>query len=97
MVKKFYPVVTLAIVALIAACFNGLSEAQEHNNSGVEHSDNGLMEKAISEYDQAIRLDSDLAEAYLNRANAYVELGLHERANQDYTEVIRLDPRDIYV
>ena len=52
------------------------------------------MKEAISEYANAIRLDSDLAFSYYNRGTPYFNLGQHQRAIEDYDEDIRLDPED---
>lgn len=52
----------------------------------------GQFNKAIADYDEAIRLDSEHVDAYNNRANVYCELGQYERAIDDFNEAIRLDP-----
>ena len=49
-------------------------------------------EEAIGDYDRAIRLDLDLAAAYLARCHAKSALGLHEQAVEDYDQLVRLDP-----
>ena len=69
-----------------------LGQAATHYNAGLELHSQGRIEEAIAEYDQAIRLDSALGLAYLNRAGAYGQLGQHQRAIQDYDGAIRLDP-----
>jgi tetratricopeptide (TPR) repeat protein len=45
------------------------------------------------EFDEAIRLNPQGADAYYNRGQAYDYLGQYERAIQDYDEAIRLDPQ----
>lgn len=47
---------------------------------------------AIADYDEAIRLNPELAEAFNNRGNAKDELGDHAGAIADYDEAIRLKP-----
>ena len=49
---------------------------------------------AIADYDEAIRLNPELAEAFNNRGNAKDELGDHAGAIADYDEAIRLKPDD---
>ena len=44
------------------------------------------------DYDEAIRLNPDLAEIYYNRGNSKSGLGRHEEAIADYDEAIRLNP-----
>ena len=50
--------------------------------------------EAIANYDEAIRLDPDDAEAYFNRGVAYDNLGQIDLAIQDYSKAIDLDPED---
>ena len=52
------------------------------------------IERAIEEYDEAIRLNPNDAIAYKNRGTAYRNLGQFERAIEDYAEAIRLNPND---
>ena len=52
----------------------------------------GHFEGAISDYDQAIRLDPEYANAYNNRGNAKSDLGKHFEAISDYDQAIRLAP-----
>ena len=49
-------------------------------------------DKAIADYNEAIRLKPDFAEAYNARGNAYDEKGDHDKAIADYNEAIRLKP-----
>ena len=49
-------------------------------------------EEAIADYDEAIRLKPDYAQAYYNRGNAKGRLERHEEAIADYDEAIRLKP-----
>jgi len=47
---------------------------------------------AIADYDRAIELRPDYAEAYNNRGNAYAHKGDHDRAIADYDRAIQLQP-----
>ena len=49
-------------------------------------------ERAIEDFDEAIRLNPEDADAYYNRGVAYGDLGQYEREIQDYDEAIRLNP-----
>ncbi len=49
-------------------------------------------DRAIRDYDQAIRLSSDYAFAFNNRGNAYKTMGEYDRAITDYDQAIRLKP-----
>ena len=69
------------------------SEAEERNANGVALGEQARWEEAISEFDEAIRLDPRYAPAYLYRGGSYFSLGQFERAIQDYDEAVRLNPR----
>ncbi len=49
-------------------------------------------DRAIRDYDQAIRLKPDYANAFNNRGNAYADKGEYDRAISDYDQAIRLKP-----
>jgi Flp pilus assembly protein TadD len=50
----------------------------------------GNFEKAISDYNEAIRLDPKSALAYVGRGNAYTKKGNLNAANSDYATAKRL-------
>ena len=50
-------------------------------------------QRAIQDYDEAIRLDPEVASFYTIRAAAYYSLDQYQRAIQDYDEAIRLNPQ----
>ena len=77
---------------MLASC-GGLTPAATHSNAGVALHEDGRYERAISEYDEAIRSDPEFALAYYNRGVAYTSLQEFERAIADYDESIRLDPQ----
>ena len=52
----------------------------------------GQYDRAIQDYDQAIRLNPNWAEAFNNRGRAYSDKGQHDRAIQDLDQAIRLNP-----
>ena len=63
--------------------------------SGLAHIDpDGELELAIADFSEAIRLDPECVEAYVERGRAYAgtELQEYDRAIADFTEAIRLDP-----
>ena len=51
----------------------------------------GRHEEAIADYDTAIRLNPDYAEAYNNHGNAKSALGRHEEAITDYDTAIGIN------
>jgi tetratricopeptide (TPR) repeat protein len=54
----------------------------------------GEYQRAIQNYNEAIRLNPQYAQAYGNKGVAYGLLGQHELKVQDYDEAIRLDPQE---
>jgi tetratricopeptide (TPR) repeat protein len=56
--------------------------------------ENGKYKEAITNYTQAIRLDSSFAEAFRYRATAYCYLKSYNEALADFDRAIKLDPED---
>ena len=66
-------------------------QAVDAYNRGVDHFNQGELDKAIADFTEAIRLNPKLAGAYFNRGFAYVNKGELNQAVGDWTEAIRLD------
>jgi tetratricopeptide (TPR) repeat protein len=66
--------------------------ASEHLNRGADYADQGQLDQAIAEYQEAIRLDPDYAEAHYNLGLAYHKQGKLDDAIAEYKEAIRIDP-----
>ncbi|MGI0480888.1 tetratricopeptide repeat protein [Geminocystis sp. CENA526] len=67
-------------------------EIDKYIIEGLIYSELKNHEKAISEYDQAIKLDPNNTLTYIARGVSYGELGEYDKAISDYTKVISLDP-----
>ena len=89
----FVVVLVLVLTLSLFAC-GSQSGAEEHFSAGEQLQDQEHWEEAIAEYDEAIRLNPQNADAYSNRGFAYFKLDQFEQAIQDYGEAIRLDPRN---
>jgi tetratricopeptide (TPR) repeat protein len=61
---------------------------------GVARYEKGEREKAIKDFDEAIRLDPKHTAAFHNRGTAWYAKNEYDRAIKDFTEAIRLDPKD---
>jgi lipoprotein NlpI len=85
----------------IAACTTAINSdrwqgshlAWAYNNRGSAYQAKGDNDRAIADYNQAIRLDPKYAIAYNGRGNAYRAKGDNDRAIADYDQAIRLDPK----
>ena len=62
------------------------------NNRGFAYSAKGQHDRAIQDFDQAIKLNPNYAIAFNNRGVAYGAKGQHDRAIQDFDEAIKLNP-----
>jgi tetratricopeptide (TPR) repeat protein len=68
---------------------------QVYYNRGLIYSKQGKYQRAIEDYDEAIRLDPKLGIAYFGRGNTYSKLHHYRQAIKDFSEAIRIDPNYI--
>jgi tetratricopeptide (TPR) repeat protein len=59
---------------------------------GTAYSNKGQYDRAIEDFDQAIKIDYDSG-AFCNRANAYRAKGQYNLAIADYDQAIRFNPQ----
>ena len=64
-------------------------------NRGIIYNRRGELSSAIRDFNEALTMDSALAEAYLNRGNAYFLAERFEEALSDYNTAIEYDVRDL--
>jgi tetratricopeptide (TPR) repeat protein len=76
-----------------------VATAGDFLDSGLQWASEGDFAAAIGEYDEAIRLNPNLAAAYHNRADAYDEIEYYDKAIADYTRAIKIEPdnANIYI
>lgn len=63
-----------------------------HSQDGQTYSKNGDFERAIREFNAAIRLDPSLASAHYNRGEIHFKKGDYKQAIRDFTNTIHLAP-----
>ena len=68
----------------------GLSQTELGKRIGLTQTEISKLERAIQDFDEAIRLDSQLALAYSNRALAYKLPGKNSEAIADFEKFITL-------
>jgi tetratricopeptide (TPR) repeat protein len=66
--------------------------AEAFNTRGIGYRLKGEYDRAIGDYNQAIRINAKFAAAYNNRAIAYDTKGDYDRAIADYEQAIKLKP-----
>lgn len=88
--------------ARIAACTQIIARAKQETkrdqltayvNRGSAYLARREFDRAIADYDRALRLDKNLATAYGGRARAYRGKGDLEKALSDFDEAVKLDPK----
>jgi tetratricopeptide (TPR) repeat protein len=77
----------------LSGCGSDPQDASAYYNRGNAWSRKGDYDRAIADFNEAIRLDPQDASAYYNRGNAWSKKGEHDRAIADFTEAIRFDAR----
>jgi tetratricopeptide (TPR) repeat protein len=60
---------------------------------GFDYDQKGQYDRTIADEEQAIRLDPNNANPYINRGVAYIETGQYDRAVEDYKRALAADPR----
>ena len=71
---------------------NTSAQAKEYYNQGVLYQEQGMQEKAIKEFKEAIQLRPDYAEAYNNIGTSYQFLGKYDKAIQSYRKSVEVQP-----
>jgi tetratricopeptide (TPR) repeat protein len=64
------------------------------NNRGIAYAAKGDNDRAIQDYDEAIRLKPDYGYAFINRGTAHSAKGDSDLGIQDFDQAIRLNPDD---
>jgi tetratricopeptide (TPR) repeat protein len=62
------------------------------NNRGNAYNGKGEYDRALQDFNEAIRLNPNVAGAFYNRGIAYNGKGEYDRAIEDFNEAIRLNP-----
>jgi tetratricopeptide (TPR) repeat protein len=66
--------------------------ATAFNNRGVAYASKRQLDRAIQDYDEAIRINPNFADGFYKRGRAYAHTRQYDRAIQDYDQAIRINP-----
>jgi lipoprotein NlpI len=80
--------------AIESGKLSGNALAQIHYSRGIEWAAKGDLERAIADYDAAIRINPKFGDALFNRGHAFGAKGDPDRAIADYDAALRLNPKD---
>jgi lipoprotein NlpI len=81
--------------AIESGKFTGDPLAKLHYNRGIEWAAKTNYDRAIADYDVAIKLNPRVSDVFHNRGNAWGSKGDHDRAIADYDAAIKLNPKDL--
>jgi tetratricopeptide (TPR) repeat protein len=87
---------------IIAACTKIINSKKEskgdrawaYSNRGVGYENKGDRDRALADYNEAVRLDPKNGDAFRNRGGIYDLKGDRDRAIANYDEALRLNTRD---
>lgn len=69
------------------------SGQQIHNNLGDVYARQGDMQKAVEEFQKAIAINPNYADAYHNLANTYEQMGQLDPAIENYRKALEINPQ----
>jgi len=91
-------ILLLFILSIVAVVVQPIFAGGQNQTNAEAYSDRGFAyfleeeyDKAISDYDEAIRLNPKLAKAYFGRGFTYHKIGDYDKAVSDYSQAIRLN------
>lgn len=92
--KLFYTVICSVIFISVVNCYGAKGKAEEFFEKGKNLSSVENADKAIENYNQAIKIDPKFVKAYNNRGIAYVWKKQYDLAIADFNKAIELDPNN---
>ena len=92
MFKQMVRLVSLAVI-LVSSFLGSCApmDADAYTNRGLAYHEDGDLDQAIADYDQALVLDPQHVGAYYSRGNAYFSKGDFDQAITDFDQAIELD------
>ena len=78
---------------MAAGCGLGPSKYDDAVMDGASNLNTGKPEKALEDFNRAIKIDPKIAAGYLGRANTLNMIGRYGKAIDDYNIVLEIDPK----
>jgi tetratricopeptide (TPR) repeat protein len=88
--RKYLSIAALLVMVSVFLTACGLSDAEQKYNSGTDKLNKNDLDGALTDLNEAIRLDPNLAVAYMNRGALYLNKGDNDKAIEDSTKAIDL-------
>lgn len=78
---------------MVAGCGIGVSKYDDAVLDGVSNLNTGKPEKALQDFNRAIKIDPNRADGYLGRANTLNTMGRYMESLEDYGKALEIDPK----
>ena len=85
--------VLLISLFTVAGCGLGVSKYDDAIMDGASNLNTGKTEKALEDFNRAIKIDPEKAAGYLGRANTLNIMGRYEECLADYDKVLEINPK----
>lgn len=90
--KRLLFALTISLL-LVTGCGLGVSKYDDTVLDGISHLNTGKPEKALGDFNRAIKIDPNRADGYLGRANTLNTMGQYNDALEDYARALEIDPK----
>ena len=79
-----------------AIALSSYSEAELfHNQLGLLYKERGMVDKAIQEYEEALKINPKTIQSLINLGNAYYAKGMYDRAIEIYFRALEVDSNNV--
>ncbi|MEE4261522.1 MAG: tetratricopeptide repeat protein [Desulfobacteraceae bacterium] len=78
---------------VVTGCGLGASKYNDAVLDGISHLNTGKPDRALEDFNRAIKIDPQRADGYLGRANTLNTMGRYEDALKDYERVLEIDSK----
>ena len=90
--KRLFFALTISLL-VVTGCGLGASKYNDAVLDGISHLNTGKPERALEDFNRAIKIDPQRADGYLGRANTLNTMGQYHEALEDYDRALEIDPK----